>query len=317
MENREINDIGKTYFAVSDIHGFYSQFRNALKRSGFDLENPNHILIVCGDIFDRGPGSKGVYKFLRSISKERRILIRGNHETLLRDLYNRGYAWDHDFTNGTVDTLYQLAGLGTYDKAFEKAPKLNPDPFLDEETRSAEFSRYLTERREYWDKIDAKLYNSPKVEEILEWIASDEWVDYYELGDYVFVHSWIPVVEKMTSDGDRKLAVPKDWRTRPQYEWEDAAWGCPWKKALQKLNPEGKTIVCGHWHAWDFHTHLGHDIDGFRNRNIFFGDIVIALDACTAMEPHKCNVLVIENGMCYDQSHKLLGRARSIEKKRS
>ena len=42
------------YFVSSDIHGFYDEWILALKNKGFDIKNPNHKIIICGDIFDRG-----------------------------------------------------------------------------------------------------------------------------------------------------------------------------------------------------------------------------------------------------------------------
>ena len=51
------------YFAVSDCHGFYSNLMFALKNAGFDINNPEHILIVCGDLFDRGEQPKEIFEF--------------------------------------------------------------------------------------------------------------------------------------------------------------------------------------------------------------------------------------------------------------
>lgn len=42
------------YFCVSDIHGYYDQLIDALESAGFEPDNPNHLLIACGDHFDRG-----------------------------------------------------------------------------------------------------------------------------------------------------------------------------------------------------------------------------------------------------------------------
>ena len=69
----------KKYFIVSDIHSFFLELRSSLFRAGFRKKNKDHILIVLGDIFDRGPDSKEVYDYIRSIPKERRIL--GNNHT--------------------------------------------------------------------------------------------------------------------------------------------------------------------------------------------------------------------------------------------
>ena len=56
----------KKYFCVSDIHGFFFELKRALHEAGFNKKNPEHILIVCGDIADRGPNPKEVYEFLKS-----------------------------------------------------------------------------------------------------------------------------------------------------------------------------------------------------------------------------------------------------------
>ena len=45
------------YFVVSDVHSFWDPFEAALTASGFEKDNKNHKLIVCGDMFDRGPDS--------------------------------------------------------------------------------------------------------------------------------------------------------------------------------------------------------------------------------------------------------------------
>ena len=61
-------------FCVSDIHGFYDEFKSALDTAGFDTDNPEHWLISCGDHFDRGSQPKEVLRFLNSL--ERKVLIR-------------------------------------------------------------------------------------------------------------------------------------------------------------------------------------------------------------------------------------------------
>ena len=79
------------YFVVSDIHSFYVGLKRALDRAGFNKRNKDHTLIVCGDIFDHGPDTLSVYKFLISIPKKRCILIKGNHELLYEELLEKSY----------------------------------------------------------------------------------------------------------------------------------------------------------------------------------------------------------------------------------
>lgn len=98
------------YFVVSDIHSFYIELKRALDKAGFNKRNKDHTLIVCGDIFDRGPDTLSVYKFLTSIPKKRCILIKGNHELLYEELLDKSFPESHDFSNHTVDTFCQIAG---------------------------------------------------------------------------------------------------------------------------------------------------------------------------------------------------------------
>jgi len=42
------------YFVSSDIHGHFDEWMNSLAAKGFDINNPQHKIVLCGDIFDRG-----------------------------------------------------------------------------------------------------------------------------------------------------------------------------------------------------------------------------------------------------------------------
>jgi len=72
-----------TYFCVSDVHSFYDEMIEALDNAGFDIENPNHIFISLGDLLDRGPKPKECLEFVNRLPKNRKILIKGNHERLM------------------------------------------------------------------------------------------------------------------------------------------------------------------------------------------------------------------------------------------
>ena len=99
-------------FVVSDIHSFYTPLMEALNEKGFDPNNDNHWLIVCGDAFDRGNESEEVFRFLMSL--ERKILIRGNHDILLEACCKRGFAhpYGYDDLNGTTRTINDIGGAG-------------------------------------------------------------------------------------------------------------------------------------------------------------------------------------------------------------
>ena len=100
------------FFVTSDIHSFCTPLKKALDKKGFDPNNEDHWLVVCGDVFDRGDESKEVLYFLMSL--ERKILVKGNHEWLLEQCVNeisRGVVpGRHHFSNGTIKTICQFCG---------------------------------------------------------------------------------------------------------------------------------------------------------------------------------------------------------------
>lgn len=40
------------YFVFSDVHSFYDELMNALDDKGFNINNQEHVIISCGDLFD-------------------------------------------------------------------------------------------------------------------------------------------------------------------------------------------------------------------------------------------------------------------------
>ena len=98
------------FFVVSDIHSFYTPLKKALDEKGFDSNNEDHWLVVCGDCFDRGYESCGVLRFLMSL--ERKILVKGNHDILLEECCMREFPYRYDTSNGTRRTIQDLGGAG-------------------------------------------------------------------------------------------------------------------------------------------------------------------------------------------------------------
>ena len=41
-------------YVVADVHGFYSELIKALKEKGWFEDNGPKLLVVCGDMMDRG-----------------------------------------------------------------------------------------------------------------------------------------------------------------------------------------------------------------------------------------------------------------------
>lgn len=271
----------KTYFVISDIHGFYQQMVDGLRKAGFRKNNKDHILVVLGDLFDRGPEPFRVYKYIKSLPKSRRILVRGNHEALYLELLKKDFPQRHDFSNRTVNTLCDLT--------------TTPIDLLNEDTYDYDEFSYIKGSRKAWEKI----VNKMRDHEITKWLESDEWVNYFELDKYIMVHSFIPLEE--------------DWKNG---DWDNAIWGCPWrsyqKGYFKKQEDEGKVLVCGHWHTSDFYSNLKfiHDYD-YECCPIYYSEHLIGIDGGVMYNPywehytHHQNVLVIKDddfNTCYDEN---------------
>ena len=95
------------YFVSGDIHGFFDEWQNALKDKGFDLDNHEHKIILCGDLFDRGSQPKEIIDFVLK-HKDKVILIRGNHEDLIEQMIERNSSDYGDLCNGTAQTIVDL-----------------------------------------------------------------------------------------------------------------------------------------------------------------------------------------------------------------
>ena len=247
-------------FVTSDIHSYFTPFKEALDKAGFDPDNKDHWLIVCGDCFDRGSESKELLKFLMNL--DRKILVKGNHDTLLEELCMRGFPYSHDKHNDTTKTVQDISG---------------------------KYSAY--------DFADACVITWAKLARYRELL-----VNYFETKQYIFVHSWIPTRKvEVPNPADKWIPLTKDewmedWRNANDVEWESAMWGNPFKLADQGLNKTGKTIVFGHWHCSAGHRMLGNCNDefGYAIWEPCYFKNTIGIDRCTA-HTGEVNVLVIED----------------------
>lgn len=128
----------------------------------------------------------------------------------------------------------------------------------------------------------------------------DSHINYLETKKYIFVHSFIPLINK---DGlpahytrDRQFEFNPDWRNASQEDWDEAMWGNPFDLASKGFNQTGKVLVFGHWHSstgWakeEGRSEFGED----ARFDPYFGGGFISIDACTA-HTGKCNVVVLED----------------------
>ena len=269
------------YFCVSDVHSFFDELVTALDNAGFDKDNPEHVLCVLGDLFDRGKKSVQLFEFVKELhSKNRLIYILGNHEDLLsqcvQEISSGCIPSSHHFSNGTVRTICQFCG-------------------------EDEWILYDPTWRD-------KIYN--KLKPILDFIYSAG-VNYAEIGDTILVHGWIP---EMINPDDKTSSYyysglensggiyNKNWRDADLEDWRGARWLNGMNQWKQGIVEPGKTIICGHWHcSWGW-SYIRQERKEFPDKNRedwqksfepFVDDGIIAIDACTAYSG-KVNVAVLE-----------------------
>ena len=258
-------------FAVSDIHSYFTPFRKALDKKGFEPDNSEHLLVVCGDVFDRGPESKEIYEYLNNLTNV--VLVKGNHENLMEEVWLRGHCERYDISNGTLRTIVDM---------FDDAAQ-------------GDTHDCIKMSREALEPFFAKFVN------------------YFETKNYIFVHGWIPCEkwehpDKPWYQQNRKFEYDPDWRNCNDIEWDGARWinGIT-AGYLDKIIEPGKTIVCGHWHCSYGHyikalkkalkngTEIEHEeFDKTAIWRPFKAKGILAIDRCTA-HTGKVNVVVLED----------------------
>lgn len=260
------------YFIFSDIHGFFDQLMTELTNQGFDRENPDHCIISCGDLLDRGEQPRECLKFVNELYNEgRAILIKGNHEVLMEEMLERGYPLKHDYSNGTMGTLMSMFPSCNNIESIWAAMSEDKD----------------------WQTYQSHL------------------IDFYETNTHIFVHGWIPTKWKYAENGYVHKVYDHDWRTTEGSDdaflkWDSYPSGARWLNGIdcwnKGLNQTGKTIVVGHYHCSYGWSHIDQKYKEFPQKTHedfnnsfqpYIKDGLIALDGCTAYSG-KVNVITIE-----------------------
>lgn len=177
----------KKLFVVSDIHGHATKFKEALQEAGFDRNNSDHVVVVCGDYFDRGMENRAVYTYLDGLKNK--ILIRGNHDWNLETVILNGKLTFTDHMNGMERTIKEFF-RGDYIPEFNFI-------YTDESANGyKDLTGFLGEMR-----------------------------DYFETENYVFTHGWLPLDVDVTSleaniRPDWRYETPQAWREASWTEWQ-------------------------------------------------------------------------------------------------
>lgn len=142
-------------FVVSDIHGYAGVLKSTLDNAGFDPADRDHLLVCCGDLFDRGAENLEVLRFFERL--DRKVMIMGNHEERLIQIINSKRLAEHDAISGVFVALREFFGEQTID------PERKTVVFSGRDDMIGRIRRLVGDMR-----------------------------DYYETEHYIFVHGWLP-----------------------------------------------------------------------------------------------------------------------------
>ena len=117
---------GANVWVIGDVHGYYNTLESLLKSLKLKRDD---VVVLLGDLIDRGPRSAHVVKYVRE--SDNTHTIRGNHEQMMidgfdeksffKDLNIDSRIWYH---NGGIDTEASYIRLyGGEERATEEAAK--------------------------------------------------------------------------------------------------------------------------------------------------------------------------------------------------
>lgn len=262
----------KKYFICSDIHSDYQALMDALELNKFDEANENHILVVAGDVFDRGDESVRVYEYLKKLTDiGRAIVLKGNHHQMFIDFleckdFNKiFFNFKYNGIRTTIDDfVHQTNALTMFIITRH----------TDEEQRTMTNEDFNEEWVEFI-KQSSKEVNE-EYPELLDWLKSMP--DYLELKNSIITHGMI--------DGR-----DNDWRN-PKIGWNNCHWAKP-EDAAFLYNNTGKHIYLGHIDSDTIRETLHLPTDNYSLFTRDSGDVTY-LDGCTILT-HRLNMVVIED----------------------
>lgn len=252
----------KNIYIISDLHNHYTITVDALKEAGYDENNSNNLLVVLGDILDRGPEALEVFNWLYKLTSEgKAIVLSGNHHPMFISFLEGSTDPFNYFNNGLNETIADF---------WHRSIPFETWCLLDGKCEQ-NLQSYCK-----WCKICSEDINK-EYPDLLPWLKSLP--DYLETKSFIMTHG--------TIDGN----CP-DWHNPPN-GWEDCHWAKP-RDFMQPFTNIDKTIIVGHIDCGTLReeNHLGKPNDYSICKRI--DEKIIGLDTCTILTK-KINVLVIED----------------------
>lgn len=269
-------------FCVSDIHGHYTELINCLNKAGYDENNENHLLVVLGDLFDRGTESKKVFNYLYRLSfNNKAVICRGNHDMMFQEFLDGRDSWFNFIHNGMNKTfddfLDDTASFETY-VMYEQHKK-----GLDFDIRKVSEDEFNTYWNEYQKNTRDKIMNDFPY--IVDWFKSLP--NYYETKNYIMTHGSI----------DTNV---EDWRKPQKQRYRYVGWdACHWDDGSffdEDVHNTDKKIIVGHYNTDSIREMYMYDLKNKGDNDILISEDSrkIYIDACTIVSK-RVNVYVFED----------------------
>ncbi len=259
----------KKYFICSDIHSNYTALKQALLKNNFNPKNEEDIIVVAGDIFDRGSQSVYTYLYLKEMTeKGKAVVLNGNHHEMIIDFLNGKDSFFHFKYNGLRQTVDDFVGESN---SWEKYVITHT---TDEEQ--------ATMTNQEWQKLwmDYSKQCAKKIKEeypgLLDWMLGLS--NYLELKHTIITHGAID-------------CNSHDWRF-PKNGWNKLHWAKPEEAAFLKNNT-GKHIYLGHIDSDTIRDVFGENRDNYSIFTRPAGDITY-LDSCSILT-NRVNMVIVED----------------------
>ena len=247
----------KKIFAISDMHGHYTETIKELNKYGWDSNNEEHLLVVCGDMFDRGTESLELFLWLKELTeKGKAVVVRGNHEKFLEEWLSGPCSLYNWTNNGFKATALSFAT--SVAETVDTAPESYQD-FFD------------------WSNVMRKAIIE-KYPNILEWLNNLPY--YYETKNHIFTHG--------------NIQTYGDWRN-PRKGWDECTWDKGFFFGEYIFNTE-KNIVVGHFDTGGIRERYKVGDPDDYSVLIREDGRIIMLDACTVFTK-QVNVYTLEKKM--------------------
>lgn len=255
-------------YAMSDLHGRYDAFLDALKHleeKGVDFTKDK--LVLLGDYIDRGPESRQILEKIielrQQYGKSQIIALLGNHEVMFKNWLKNSYDY-LSLHNGGAATVASFIGDYFY---------------VDGRNLSYDGAGHLVNAL-YQDKTkDVVGYIHQNFPDVLDFLFNDLEL-YYEEGDTLFVHA--------------------GFNETPTWHWSessesDMTWTYP---AQYGYTPWNKRVVAGHIMTRELHPEY---VPQEKEDTIYRNKDHIYIDGA-AIDTGKLNILKVDtdNDLYYD-----------------